>query len=401
MSRSHHQKKYKGGLEDDTMASAKPSAMNVPTPSSPSPPSGSRVNTDDFYGMFSGLWNSKNFFIILLFILLVLSFLGINILMILGNTFQWIIGIIGPFFATIFSYISYALGSILNKTADVVSDSAKTGIDIAEGTVQSVGNLLRNSSNADVDVSTRIQLDNVSYNILPSPTLLASSTPPPNESWSYSSIFSNTVNLDNVLNTDTQSSEDEPSPNDSWCLVGEYNGVRSCVKTGKEDKCMSGQIYPSEAKCLNTKPITSSPPVEKMVNESSSQEEIITTTIGQQQLNPMGSSLPMPPTIPQRPLLPNPNPVSFNSVGQPSLPNMIQPNPNMMNQNNDFGQPPLPIPPGVPPGMMGIPLAPPQVGPPPPMNSNVQGVLPLPPVPGRIPTMDGAPIVAGPPNYFQ
>jgi hypothetical protein len=43
-----------------------------------------------------------------------------------------------------------------------------------------------------------------------------------------------------------------------------------------------------------------------------------------------------------------------------------------------------------------VPPPPPIYGPPMPPP----GSLPLPPVPGRVPTMDGPPIVAGPPNYL-
>jgi len=36
-----------------------------------------------------------------------------------------------------------------------------------------------------------------------------------------------------------------------WCLVGEYANKRGCIDIGESDKCLSGQVFPSEQMCLN------------------------------------------------------------------------------------------------------------------------------------------------------
>ena len=36
-----------------------------------------------------------------------------------------------------------------------------------------------------------------------------------------------------------------------YCYIGEDRGFRSCIKVGPNDKCVSGQIYPSEVICQN------------------------------------------------------------------------------------------------------------------------------------------------------
>tara|TARA_Y100000389_G_C17471082_1_gene531005 strand:- start:16678 stop:17283 length:606 start_codon:yes stop_codon:yes gene_type:complete len=36
-----------------------------------------------------------------------------------------------------------------------------------------------------------------------------------------------------------------------FCYIGEDRGVRSCVKVNQSDMCMSGNIFPSHAICLN------------------------------------------------------------------------------------------------------------------------------------------------------
>jgi len=36
-----------------------------------------------------------------------------------------------------------------------------------------------------------------------------------------------------------------------WCYIGEERGYRSCVQVGENDKCMSGDIFPTKDICVN------------------------------------------------------------------------------------------------------------------------------------------------------
>lgn len=164
--------------------------------------------------------------IIVLLVLLSLSFLGINILTILDNFIKTIVSVLGPLVSQILSIFGYTTGSILNKTADVVGDVAKTGVDIAEGSLQSVGTILKDASRTNVDSRA-------------------------------------TNSLDNVLNVNTTVVPGQPAPTpgenpiqkpiasgkSGWCLVGEYEGKRGCISVNDYDKCLSGQVYPTEDQC--------------------------------------------------------------------------------------------------------------------------------------------------------
>ena len=167
--------------------------------------------------------------IIGLLIILGLSFLGINIFIVIGNLLESLLKIVGPLFKQILSIFGYTTGTALNKGADIAADVAKTGVDIAEGSLQSVGNVLRDASRDNVNPSA-------------------------------------VSGLDGALNSSTTSSTYvEPSPSASanpvqrpitsgktgWCLVGEYEGKRGCVAVGEQDRCMSGQIFPSQVACMN------------------------------------------------------------------------------------------------------------------------------------------------------
>ena len=172
------------------------------------------------------LFNGKNMTIVILLALLLLSFLGINILALFGNLIQSITNIFGPLISQILSFFGYTTGSILNKTADIVGDTAKTGIDIAEGTVHSVGDLLKNAS-TNVDINSKRGLD---IAINSAGTKL--NEPKPD-------------NTDNPIQKPITASKSQ------WCLVGEYKGKRGCIEVGDQDKCISGQIFPNQHMCLN------------------------------------------------------------------------------------------------------------------------------------------------------
>jgi hypothetical protein len=173
----------------------------------------------------SSLFSNKNFLIIVLIILLVLSFLGINLIIVGGNIFEYVVKIFTPLVTQLFAVFAHTTGTVINKTTDVVTDTAKTGIDIAGGTLRDVGDLLKNSSQS-IDIAS-LKLDKT-INNAPikhhEPTPDAASNP-----------------IQNPIS----------AAKTHWCLVGEYEGRRGCIEIGESDKCLSGQVFPNQKACLN------------------------------------------------------------------------------------------------------------------------------------------------------
>jgi hypothetical protein len=168
----------------------------------------------------------NNVIIIVLLILLSLSFLGINILTIFGNLIKSLADIIQPLISQILSIFGYTTGTVISKTADLVGDVAKTGVDIAEDSLQSVGTVLKDASRPNVDSKATNQLDNaLSTNIKSS----SQASPTPGESPIQKPITAGKA---------------------GWCLVGEYEGKRGCISVNDYDKCLSGQVYPTQDQCL-------------------------------------------------------------------------------------------------------------------------------------------------------
>jgi len=40
-------------------------------------------------------------------------------------------------------------------------------------------------------------------------------------------------------------------PKSGWCYIGEDRGFRTCAEVGPNDKCISGDIFPSQDLCVN------------------------------------------------------------------------------------------------------------------------------------------------------
>lgn len=178
----------------------------------------------------SSFFGTKNIVIIILVSLLFLSILGINILQMFGNAIESLTQIVGPLVIYILSFFGYTTGTIINKTADVVSDTTKTGVDIAEGVVQDVGNILINASGNNIDDKYKNSLNSAVNLSKPSTNPPATPEPTPSENPIQKPISSNKTN---------------------WCLVGEYMGRRGCIEINENDKCISGQVFPTNSHCLN------------------------------------------------------------------------------------------------------------------------------------------------------
>ena len=165
--------------------------------------------------------NSKNIIIILLLTLLILSFLGISFVQSIGN-------IVGPFISGFLSLLGYTTGAVIDDTAGIVGDTAKTSIDITQGAIQDIGNIFKAASQEQVPDNTKKILDNV-LNVSP---ISSRTNPSPSHS-------------ENPIQKPISSNKSH------WCLIGEYQEKRGCIEIGDQDKCLSGQVFPTQKMCLN------------------------------------------------------------------------------------------------------------------------------------------------------
>jgi hypothetical protein len=149
---------------------------------------------------------TKNIIIILLFIIIVFfTSLGI-----FANDFL--------------NELLYSTGWFIGKTSDVISKTGEGSLEIANDAIHNGSNLMIKASGKDVSSNkTSGKNDKQTQN---------KKEPVPDT----------TTNPIQKPITSTKS---------NWCLVGEYQGRRGCIEIGDNDKCMSGQIFPSQYTCLN------------------------------------------------------------------------------------------------------------------------------------------------------
>ena len=332
----------KGGfVQDETPKTM--DTMNESIVSQEQPQQQGQPQNQNLYMVMSEYISIQNFVIVILVFMLILSFLGVNLLLILGKFLQAITMFIQPLVDKIWSVFGYTTGTIINVSADTVGDVAKTSIDIAEGTVHSIGNLLQNSSNINGNLVLKSELN--SAFVGEGPLVLTQPTPSPY--YSYPAEVQQAPlpilpvpiptptptiaqDFDSLLNTSPSSSSSATATTpflNQWCLVGEFNGQRSCIEVGDPANCMSMQTFQDQQQCLGLEPGTS------MNNSLAINQQI-----------PVGQNWGIPPP----PLM---------GPSQPGFPGQMGPVPGYM------GPPPGQMPPP-PPGYMGPP--PGQMPPPPP-----------------------------------
>jgi len=174
--------------------------------------------------LLDGRYNNHVLSIVLM-VLIIFSLLGVNILNIFGDLLQTIVDLFGPFIKQIISLIAYTAGSILNQISNLFTVTGTAGVEIAGGTTDTVGDLLKDASAGNLP--DRINLG---------------------ETINQSSAQMQDPSTDNTTNPIQNAITSRKA---QWCLVGEFEGKRGCVQVGEQDKCLSNQLYPSFQTCLN------------------------------------------------------------------------------------------------------------------------------------------------------
>ena len=160
----------------------------------------------------------KMMLIIILLIVVILTYMGINILYIMGDGIQSGVHILSPAFVSFLDMLGNTTGTAINKVSEVTADVATTGIDLADGAVHSVGNILIGDET------------------------LGSGQPRQNPQDPRADVPENSIQK-SLTATKTK-----------WCLAGEYQNKRGCIAISESDKCMSGEVFPNEESCILNKP---------------------------------------------------------------------------------------------------------------------------------------------------
>jgi hypothetical protein len=144
----------------------------------------------------------KNVIIAILSVLVFLAILGVNLCDFFGRIYNFIFQSTWPVADNILSIFGYGIGTALNESSDAAASIAKTGVDVADGTVHNVGNLIINE--------TRKENFENHYDKMINESSFKSDTAVEDESCDP---------IQNPMSCNKQ----------KWCLINDYSGKNQCT----------------------------------------------------------------------------------------------------------------------------------------------------------------------------
>jgi hypothetical protein len=199
-------------------------------------------STSSRWDIFSGLKDISLFTWIL--IIFLLSFFGFNIFIYLAEGTAEVTSIFKPIIDLTVALVAHitsifvgvtAAGTktIVTNTADVI-DTGLTNIENRAEKVEDNTSASSLKSRHDAKSKSDKAMDNNTLN----QTLNKAQASQSNNNGDYEA--------------DQSDSSIQASNNKSgWCFIGQDRGFRSCMEIGQQDKCMSGDIFPSKDICVN------------------------------------------------------------------------------------------------------------------------------------------------------
>ena len=172
-------------------------------------------------------------------VIFVLAFLGINIFAYLAKGTQDITNIFKPLVDAIASLFGTVTGQVVNVSAE----GAKTVVKATAGVVDKTADVVDSGLTAVQDIATGTSIKNT----FPQPDVAQANSL--NRALNTSAQTGPTTN--DYEADDSSSNIQNGAPKAGWCYIGEDRGFRSCAKVGVNDKCMSGDIFPSHEICVN------------------------------------------------------------------------------------------------------------------------------------------------------
>jgi hypothetical protein len=231
-------------------------------PSLTSEPASLETGKEGFLGLSFVTW---------IIIILILTFLGINIFAYLAKGTEETVSIIETLFAPILKILGYSTLSTSKQTIETTASGTKTGVDIVAdtsiGAIDTVEETVQKQTKTQQQTKSQQQQTKTQQQQTETQQVegkQATSSLPVQykiqeaggkvDQWQKES-------LSKALN-DAKQTYDTPHPDDSrssiqtigksgWCYIGEEQGVRTCSEIGVNDSCMSGDVFPTQAICMN------------------------------------------------------------------------------------------------------------------------------------------------------
>ena len=176
-------------------------------------------------------------------ILLLLALIGFNVFTYLDDITAWFSETFGAPFRSVAQFLGYAAIDTAQTTVDVTAQGTKSAVDIAAGAATSGIDVLQQTIGQKGQDQDQDQDQSQSQG----------------QGQGQGQDMSSNAGLQRAL---SHAKNQPPQPDDAtsrtqrigksgYCYIGEDRGFRSCIKVGEEDTCMSGDIFPTHAICIN------------------------------------------------------------------------------------------------------------------------------------------------------
>ena len=173
-------------------------------------------------------------------IVLLLALIGFNVFAYLDDITAWFSETFGAPFRSVAQFLGYAAIDTARTTVDVTAKGTKSAADIAAGAATSGIDVLQQT----IDPKDQEEQDK---------------SQDQDQDQAQAQAQSSNAGLQRAL---SHAKKQPPRPDDAtsrtqrtgksgYCYIGEDRGFRSCIKVGEEDTCMSGDIFPTHAICIN------------------------------------------------------------------------------------------------------------------------------------------------------
>ena len=168
--------------------------------------------------------NKPNYLRYFLIFILILAFLGYNILDYLAKGSNFLIDIFKP----LLNLLGITIGDTTKQTIRASTEGTKQLIDTTSNTLVTGIDKLQDS------IENNQTQNNINFKKIKQPNNKKKQVSHPNPDSGLSKTQLN-----------------NPTNKAGYCYIGEDRGFRSCIKVGMADNCISEKIYPTKAICIN------------------------------------------------------------------------------------------------------------------------------------------------------
>ena len=206
-------------------------------------------NSSSFMGYFSNItWQTW------IVIILILALLGINIFAYLARGTQETALLFNQIFGPILNFFNYNALETSKQIIDTSATGTKSATDIVSNTAINTIDNIQQTAVATSGVSIpRGKMSSSSFPQSLNQNVNINQNQNQNlnqEQDSLSRALDNAKQSGNVAPDESRSSI-QTTGKSGWCYIGEEKGNRVCSEIGVNDGCMSGNIFPNQAICMN------------------------------------------------------------------------------------------------------------------------------------------------------